>query len=366
MRFKIIFYYTLVFSGLTWFCVGCKNKSTPSENIAALEQVDEMKVASAIVCTKIGLVPNDSVLYMKGGGKDFEPSIVNNAKPSAPSPQGMVYIPGGEFSMGGVNPVGMNDGGKEGMDDARPVHRVYVDPFYMDETEVTNAQYAAFVKATGYVTVAEKAPTKEEFPDVAPENLVAGSAVFTAPANKVALDNYTEWWTYMHGANWKHPTGANSSIEGKDNFPVVQIAWEDAAAYAKWAGKRLPTEAEWEFAARGGAAGELYTWGNQIKPDNKWQANIFQGSFPDKDLGADGFVGVAPVKSFASNKYDLYDMAGNVWEWCSDWYQASYYQTLKKDGVARNPTGPATSLDPNEPGLQKKVNRGGSFLCTDQ
>ncbi|MBO9570862.1 MAG: formylglycine-generating enzyme family protein [Chitinophagaceae bacterium] len=302
---------------------------------------------------------------MNGGGKEFQPTIPNTIKPGK-IPEGMVFIPGGEFSMGGIDPVGMNDGGNEKMMDARPIHRVYVDPFFMDETEVTNAQFAAFVKATGYRTVAEQTPTKEEFPTAPEESLVAGSVVFSPPKGKVKLNDHYQWWSYIHGASWRHPSGPESSIEGKDNYPVVQIAWEDAAAYAKWAGKRLPTEAEWEFAARGGTAGELYPWGNQFKPADEWQANIFQGSFPDSDLGSDGFVGLAPVKQFEPNAYGLYDLAGNAWEWCSDWYRPDYYLLLQSKGIAKNPKGPDSSLDPSEPEAPKKVNRGGSFLCTDQ
>ncbi|MGY0035567.1 formylglycine-generating enzyme family protein [Pedobacter sp. NJ-S-72] len=278
---------------------------------------------------------------------------------------GMKYINGGEFSMGGVNSVGMDGGGKERMNDARPVHRVHIDAFYMDVTEVTNRQFAEFVKATGYVTVAEQKPTKEEFPDAAPENLVAGSLVFTPPKESVPLDNYFQWWAYLKGANWRHPEGQKSNIIGKDNYPVAQVCWEDAAAYAKWAGKRLPTEAEWEFAARGGLSGKLYTWGNSLKPGGKWMANIFEGNFPDKDSAADGYVGIAPVKSFPANGYGLYDMAGNVWEWCNDWYRADFYESSEKQ-VTKNPNGPSEGFDPDEPGIKKKVQRGGSFLCTEQ
>jgi sulfatase modifying factor 1 len=189
--------------------------------------------------------------------------------------------------------------------------------------------------------------------------------VFSPPAGKVALTNLLQWWEYKKGADWRHPFGTGSSIKGKENYPVVHICYEDAEAYAKWAGKRLPTEAEWEFAARGGKAGNLYAWGNELKPDGKWPANIFEGSFPDKDNAGDGYAGVAPVKQYAPNAYGLYDIGGNVWEWCSDWYRPDYYQQLK-DGVTKNPKGPSDSYDPAEPGLQKKVQRGGSFLCTDQ
>ncbi len=324
------------------------------------------KIANAISCTINGLTTEDSILYANGGGNDFKETISNkNNKPTS-APEGMAWIPGGEFSMGGVNPVGMKDGGHEHMNDARPIHRVYVDGFYMDATEVTNAEFANFVKATGYVTVAEQKPTHEEFPDAPEESLVAGSVVFAPPAEQVSLNNYLQWWNYVKGADWKHPLGPGSDLKGKENYPVVQISWQDAAAYAKWTGKRLPTEAEWEFAARGGKAGNLYPWGNQLKPDGKWMANIFEGLFPGRDAANDGFAGIAPVKQFPANAYGLYDIAGNVWEWCSDWYKDNYYQTLAKQGVAKNPQGPSDSYDPAEPNLKKKVQRGGSFLCTDQ
>jgi len=253
--------------------------------------------------------------------------------------------------------------------DASPVHRVYVDGFWMDATEVTNEQFARFVQATGYITIAEKKPTKEEFPTAPPESLVAGSIVFTATSQPVKLDNYLQWWTYQRGADWRHPTGPGSDIMGKEKYPVVQVAYEDAAAYAKWAGKRLPTEAEWEFAARGGKTGQLYTWGNELKPDGKFQANIYQGEFPVKngDTGEDGFKGIAPTAQFPANPYGLYDMSGNVWEWCSDWYRADTYARQKLDAaVTRNPQGPSLPLDPAEPCVKKRVHRGGSFLCTSQ
>ena len=252
-----------------------------------------------------------------------------------------------------------------GMGDARPVHRVHVDGFYMDETEVTNKEFEAFVQATGYITIAETKPTRKEFPDAPEENLVAGSVVFI-PTATTDLTNSYNWWNYVHGANWRHPTGPGSDISGKENYPVVHISEEDAEAYAKWAGKRLPTEAEWEFAARGGKTGELYTWGNTFKMNDKWMANTYQGKFPSMDLGTDGYVGIAPVKKFAPNVYGLYDMAGNVWEWCSDWYRVDYYQTLAKNKISNNPKGPEDSFDPAEPKEKKKVQRGGSFLCTDQ
>ena len=232
----------------------------------------------------------------------------------------------------------------------------------MDATEVTNEQFEKFVKATGYVTVAEQKPTKEEFPTAPPENLVAGSTVFTPTQQPVPLNNYFQWWSYLPGADWRHPTGPDSDLKGREKYPVVQIAYEDAAAYAKWAGKRLPTEAEWEFAARGGAAGKLYAWGDELKPGGKLVANIYQGRFPLEkgDTGEDGFKGIAPVAQFSPNAYGLYDVAGNVWEWVSDWYRPETYARDKlAGGVARNPQGPESPYDPGRAdGEKARASRG--------
>jgi formylglycine-generating enzyme required for sulfatase activity len=293
-------------------------------------------------------------------------TVPNTAAAPGKAPDGMVWIPGGQFSMGCADPTICIDGGHEAMDDARPIHRVYVDGFWMDKTDVTNEQFAKFVAATGYVTIAEQTPTAVEFPTAPPENLIAGSTVFTPTAGPVPLDNMMRWWRYQHGANWRHPDGPESNIKGKDNYPVVQVAYPDAVAYAKWAGKRLPTEAEWEFAARGGLAGKFYTWGDEFRPGGKFAANTYQGGFPYNDTGDDGFVGIAPVAQFPPNGYGLYDMAGNVWQWCSDWYRFDYYRKLPAGGVIRNPQGPSDSFDPAEPTQAKRVHRGGSFLCTDQ
>jgi len=302
-------------------------------------------------------------------GHDFLPTVANDAKPTGDPPAGMVWIPGGEFSMGSADPRAAICGGPDSMRDARPIHRVYVDGFWMDQTEVTNSEFARFVKATGYVTIAEQKPRAEDFPGAPPENLVPGSTVFTPTPEAVPLDTHYRWWRYKKGANWRHPLGPDSDIKGKDEFPVVHIAYADAVAYADWAHKRLPTEAEWEFAARGGKSGSLYTWGDELQPGDRWMANIFQGEFPvaGGDTGKDGFVGCAPVSRFAPNGYGLFDMAGNVWEWCSDWYRPDYYAQLAEEAkVARNPQGPDASLDPAEPLQPKRVHRGGSFLCTDK
>jgi len=302
-----------------------------------------------------------------GASAAFQPTVSNAADAPAKAPDGMVWIPGGEFSMGANDPPDMNVVGMKATLDARPIHRVYVDGFFMDKTDVTNAQFAAFVRATGYVTIAERTPTVEEFPGAPPENLFAGSVVFLPPNHPVPLDNQFRWWSYVRNANWRHPLGPHSDIRGKDNYPVVHIAYPDAEAFAKWAGKRLPTEAEWEFAARGGSAGKPFVWCDKFRPHNKWMANTHQGHFPIDDTGEDGFVGIAPVAQYPANGYGLYDMAGNVWQWTRDWYRSDYYQQLAVTGrAARNPQGPDSSLDPSEPNQPKKVQRGGSFLCTDQ
>jgi formylglycine-generating enzyme required for sulfatase activity len=300
-------------------------------------------------------------------GSLFAPTVPNKTPAPTPAPAGMVWIPGGEFSMGSTVESESMCGLPGLTRDAQPIHRVYVDGFWMDKTEVSNEEFEKFAKATGYITVAERAPTKEEYPDAPPENLVAGSVVFTPTDHQVQLNNHFQWWNYVKGANWRHPTGPDSDLKGREKFPVVQVAYDDALAYCKWADKRLPTEAEWEFAARGGQSGRLYTWGNELKPGGKWMANIYEGTFPMKDSGGDGYVGLAPCGQFPANDYGLYDMAGNAWEWCSDWYRPDYYAELAETGgVARNPKGPDSPFDPAEPTEKKRVHRGGSFLCTDQ
>jgi formylglycine-generating enzyme len=297
----------------------------------------------------------------------FEATVPNAIPEDLMSPAGMVWIPGGEFSMGCDDPTSTPHGGNDAMLDARPIHRVYVNGFWMDKTEVTNGQFAEFVKATNYITVAERTPRPEDFPGAPLENLVAGSTVFTAPEGPVPLDSHYRWWSYVKGANWRHPLGPDSSVDGKESYPVCQIAYEDAEAYAKWSGKRLPTEAEWEFAARGGETGRMYSWGNEFRPGGKWMGNIFQGKFPSDDKAEDGYAGIAPVAQFPANGYGLFDMGGNLWEWCSDWYRADYYMEMSKSkDIPRNPQGPTSSYDPSEPDQPKRVHRGGSFLCTEQ
>ncbi len=265
----------------------------------------------------------------------------------------MIYIKGGAFKMGTIDPA---------FADAQPVHPVTVKSFWMDEHEVTNAEFGKFVAATGYQTVAERPLNPADFPGVPAADLVPGSGVFTPPAKPVPLDNPMQWWRYVPGANWKHPQGPLSNISRKQNEPVVQVSYTDALAYARWAGKRLPTEAEWEYAAQGGKGQYKYYWGDELKPGGKWQANIFQGHFPDTNTKEDGYEGLAPVKSFAPNNYGLYDMEGNAWEWCNDFYRPDYY----RHSQAVDPKGPTDSYDPDEPNAVKRVQRGGSFLCSDQ
>jgi formylglycine-generating enzyme required for sulfatase activity len=298
----------------------------------------------------------------------FLPTVENQKSAPGKAPAGMVWIPGGEFSMGS-DIASESLCGMPGLtQDAQPVLRVYVDGFWMDSTEVTNAQFEKFVKATGYRTIAEIAPTQEQFPSAPPENLVAGSTVFTPTQERVSLNDFFQWWRYEHGANWRHPEGPTSDLKGREQHPVVHIAYDDAVAYANWANKRLPTEAEWEFAARGGLSGKLYPWGDQLTPEGKWPANIYEGEFPVHDTGDDGFAGIAPVAKYAPNGYGLYDTAGNVWEWVNDWYRPDTYARMKLAGVLpRNPQGPDKSYDPaGDPSELKRVHRGGSFLCTDQ
>jgi formylglycine-generating enzyme len=278
------------------------------------------------------------------------PPKLNATAPPSEAPPDMAWIAGGWFWMGDNH-----------FQDARPEHLVEVDGFWIDKHEVTNAQFEKFVEATGYQTVAELPLDPSEFPHVPAEELKAGSIVFRPPPGEVPLEDHLQWWSYVPGANWRHPEGPDSDVTEREQHPVVHIAWTDASAYAAWAGKRLPTEAEWELAARGRLDRELYCWGHELRPKNRWQSNIWQGNFPNENTASDGFRTTAPVGSFAANGYGLFDMSGNVWEWCSDWYRPDYYER----SPAKNPAGPETSFDPFEPNLPKRVQRGGSFMCSD-
>ncbi len=257
------------------------------------------------------------------------------------------------------------------MPNERPAHRVLLDGFWMDEHPVTNAEFRKFVEATGYVTIAERKPDWEELKKQLPpgtpkppdELLVPGSLVFTPPEQAVPLDNLAGWWRWTPGANWRHPEGPGSDLQGRDDHPVVQVSWDDGIAYAKWAGKRLPTEAEWEYAARGGLEGKQFSWGNEFRPNGRHLANTFQGDFPHRGVPEDGFSGTSPVKSFPPNGYDLFDMAGNVWQWTSEWYRVDTFAERAGNGICGNPTGPNERFDPADPYAPMRVIKGGSFLC---
>jgi sulfatase modifying factor 1 len=286
------------------------------------------------------------------------------------NPASMVWVRGGEFEMGSLEPSAKENPDRIRQDEF-PRHPVELDGFWMDEAEVTNAQFAEFVEMTGYVTFAEKKPTRDDFArsgvdaSLIPEDkLVPGSMVFKKEIDGEKLNRDMPHWEYqvwevVNGADWRHPEGPDSSIQDRMNHPVVHMNWEDAAAYLTWAGKRLPTEAEYEYASRNGGQEQLYPWGNEREPAGSYMCNYWQGDFPLDRRNEDGHVVTAPVKSFKPNSIGLYDISGNVWEWCHDFYRADYYAESPK----RNPQGPSDSHDPDEPGIIKRVHRGGSFLC---
>ena len=280
---------------------------------------------------------------------------------------GMVLIESGSFVMGSDEAYAETH--------ESPALEVYVKSFYIDRTEVTNAQFARFVEATGYQTLAERPVDwerlKKELPPEVPKPadslLVPGSLVFSPPAGPVPFDRLDRWWKWVRGASWKQPEGPGSSIKGRMNHPVVHIAFEDATAYARWAGKRLPTEAEWEFASRGGQTGKRFAWGDEISPGGQYLANYFQGDFPHANTVADGFEATSAAGSFPANGYGLFDMIGNVWEWTSDYYRPDTKELYKAQGSCHDPLGPASSFDPGDPyASDKRVIKGGSFLCSEQ
>jgi len=296
-------------------------------------------------------------------------SVINGTQNSK---EGMVFIQGGSFEMGSDGNIkGDGEKGYVGSDEF-PKHQVEINSFWMDATEVTNIQFKAFVDATGYVTTAEIAPDWEEIKKSLPPGtprppdsvLAPASLVFIQTDGPVLLQDYSQWWRWTIGAHWRHPFGPGSNIEGKDNYPVVHISWDDAQSYCKWAGKRLPTEAEWEYASRGGQINQIYSWGNEHINKGISKANSWEGDFPYNNELNDGYLYTAPVKSYLPNGYGLYDMAGNVWEWCQDWYHIDYYKMIVNE-ISNNPDGPNVSYDPDEPYIKKRVMKGGSFMCND-
>jgi sulfatase modifying factor 1 len=273
-------------------------------------------------------------------------------------PDGMIFVPGGTFRMGSDRHY----------PEEAPEHRVSVDGFWIDKTPITNRQFKQFVRATGHVTYAEQVPDPKDYPGALPHMLFAGSLVFAPQARVTNLQDWSQWWTLQKGASWRRPTGPKSNINTLDNHPVVHVAYRDAEAYAKWAGKELPTEAEWEFAARGGLDGAEYAWGGEFTPDGQHLANTWQGEFPRENLTLDGYARTSPVTAFPPNGYGVYDMIGNVWEWTSDWYSSRHEADAQKACcVPQNPRGgsEAQSLDPRQPEIRipRKVLKGGSHLC---
>jgi sulfatase modifying factor 1 len=288
----------------------------------------------------------------------MQTTLTTPLHPGRPPARDMVWIPGGSFLMGS------NDHYPE----EAPAHKVKVNGFWIDQYPVTNAQFQKFAKATGYVTTAERPANPEDYPGADPALLQPASIVFTPPQSRVEMDNHYNWWNYVRGANWRHPEGPGSNIKGREKHPVVHVTFEDALAYAEWVGKALPTEAEWEFAGRGGLEGKEFAWGDELYPRGKFMANTFQGEFPYRNSCDDGYDRTSPVGSFPANGYGLYDMIGNVWEWTTDWYQEHKHIEKPPCCTMDNPRGgdAENSHDPNLKGVQipRRVVKGGSYLCT--
>jgi formylglycine-generating enzyme required for sulfatase activity len=324
-------------------------------------QLSTCAIAALLVGAAIGFVSANSILQSNSAAATTvaQPIFSDGTH----TPTGMAWIPGGDFTMGSSDALARAN--------ERPAHRVHVDGFWMDRHQVTNAEFAHFVQATGYVTTAERVPDwqqlKQQLPPDTPKPdaslLVPGSLVFTPSEYPIPLDDWSRWWRWVPGANWRHPEGPGDSLVGRDDYPVVQISFADAEAYAKWIGKHLPTEAEWEFAARGGLNDQRYAWGNEFEPGGKSMANTWRGQFPV----ANGQHGLTKVASYPANAYGLFDMTGDAWHWTADWYRADAFDSASKAGTTlTNPQGPSNSYDPEDtlnPNVPKRVIRGGSFLC---
>lgn len=361
------------FSGLS----GCSNDSTADSSVPEVPTADAADFDVDETSTAAGDNLNTSVAGSDSAARDAtsavdppEPSSVAQStvieEPDLDRPTGMVWVPGGKFRMGGT----------DGFPDEQPIHEIELDGFWMDSMEVTVAEFKRFADATGYVTVAEQKPNREDFADqltpeqiaaIPEEVLVPGSICFNPDFDRSTFPEGRRptpaeiylVWMYKRGANWRHPDGPDSGIQDRMDQPITHVSWSDCAAYCEWAGKRLPTEAEWEYAARGGRDQETYPWGNDREPGGRWMTNIWQGEWPFKNLNQDGHEKTSPVASYEANGYGLYDMSGNVWEWCHDWYRPDYYENSPR----KNPMGPVDSLDPNEPNIPKRIQRGGSFMC---
>jgi len=360
---------------LSIFCVAilwsCQEAQTTKEPIASADSKD-----SAANC---GSPHSRAAALTKGSNANVELITLSNGSvvpatadtsnwPVKPWPHKMVWVAGGNFQMGGV--------GNEARPDEFPVHEVAVDGFWMDQTEVTNQAFKEFVQQKKFITTAETKPDWEELKKQLPPGtpkpdeslLVPGALVFVPTPGPVDLHDNSQWWKWIPGVNWKHPNGLRDDVLSStalDQHPVVQVSWFDAENFASFYGKRLPTEAEWEYAARGGKQGEIYGWGNERPTNNNIKANIWQGQFPYNNSQDDGFVFTAPVASYQPNQYGLFDMMGNVWEWCADWYRPDTYEIETQQTIVKNPKGPSESYDPQEPFTPKKVVRGGSFLCNE-